>query len=250
MGDPVNLRIRSGDTIAPSGVVGKLKANIAAIKLLKTLTAENRQATAAEQQVLMQYTGWGSLPNVFDENRGDAFVKEPGLKRDQYRKSQLYQKDGEYSPFEKLQERAEAWEQQWGESYQFLKENLTKDEWKKAAASVLNAHFTSRDVITNGIWGALEQLGVTGGRFPEPSSGIGSLIGLMPVSIANNSEVVAIELDSLTGDMVKQLYPEADVHVKGFEEVPIPQAQSTLQLRMSRFIRSDQQTPRSGMAAT
>ncbi|MEG7651990.1 hypothetical protein U2441_15745, partial [Listeria monocytogenes] len=81
--------------------------------------------------------------------------------------------------------------QQWGESYQFLKENLTKDEWKKAASSVLNAHFTSRDVITNGIWGALEQLGVTGGRFLEPSSGIGSLIGLMPESIANNSEVVA-----------------------------------------------------------
>jgi hypothetical protein len=33
---------------------------------------------------------------------------------------------------------------------------------------------------------------------------------------------MAIELDTLTGEMVKQLYPDADVHVKGFEEVPIP----------------------------
>lgn len=225
VGTPVNLRIGPDDTIAPGGVVSKLKANIAAIKLLKELQTENRQATDAEQRILMQYTGWGSLQHVFDENRGKEFIARPGL-ADQYgewyKKALMYQKEGQYSSLEQLRTRVEAWEKQWGESYRFLKENLTPDEWKRAKASVLNAHFTSREVITNGIWGALEQMGVTGGRFMEPSSGIGSLIGLMPEAIANDSEVIAIELDSLTGDMVKQLYPEADVHVKGFEEVPIP----------------------------
>ena len=222
-----NLRIQPGDTIAPKGEVGKLKANIAAIKLLKTLTAENRPATDDEKRVLMQYTGWGSLQHAFDEFRGNAYIAKPGLAEPfgaDYKKSQLYasKKKGEYLSPEELRNRAEAWESKWGESYRYLKENLTKDEFKKAYASVENAHFTSRDVITHGIWGALEQMGVTGGRFMEPSSGIGSLIGLMPDAIANNSEVLAIELDSLTGEMVRKLYPDADVHVKGFEEVPIP----------------------------
>ena len=225
LGSPGNLRIAPDETIAPSGVVGKLKANLTAIQLLKQLQNENRQATEAEQRILMQYTGWGSLQHVFDETRGNAYIKSPGLTQmygDQYQKALIYQKKGEYSSLEELQKRVDSWEKQWGDAYKTLKDTLTPSEWKRAAASVLNAHFTSREVITNGIWGALEHLGVTGGRFMEPSSGIGSLIGLMPESIANNSDVIAIELDSLTGDMVKQLYPEADVHVKGLEEVPIP----------------------------
>jgi N12 class adenine-specific DNA methylase len=221
-----NLRIQPDDVIAPTGVVGKLKANIAAIKLLKALQADSRNATPDEQRILMQYTGWGSLQNVFDENRGEAFIKQPGLKErygEWYEKAKLYQKPGAaYESVEDIRKRVESWEKQWGDSYVFLKENLTKEEWNRAAASTLNAHFTSRDVITNGIWGALERMGVSGGRFLEPSAGIGSLIGLMPEAIANNSDVVAIELDKLTGEMVKQLYPDADVYVTGFEDVPIP----------------------------
>lgn len=221
-----NLRIQPDDVIAPSGVMGKLKANIAAIKLLKKLQAENRQATPEEQKVLMQYTGWGSLQHVFDKNKGDQFLIRPGLPEmygEYYQKGLMYRKKDEYgATLDEMQKRVEAWEKQWGESYRFLKENLTAEEWSRAEASTLNAHFTSRDVITNGIWGALQQMGVTGGRLLEPSSGIGSFIGLMPEDIANSSEVIAIELDSLTGEMVKQLYPDADVYVKGFEEVPIP----------------------------
>lgn len=220
-----NLRIQPGDTIAPRGAITKLKANLAAIKLLKSLQNEGRQATEDEQKILMQYTGWGSLQHVFDEVRGNEYMVRPGLPDrygEYYRKSQVYQKPNEYEPIEVVRERVESWEQKWGEAYKYLKENLTKDEWNKAAASTLNAHFTSREVITNGIWGALERMGVNGGRFLEPSAGIGSLIGLMPDEIAKSSDVVAIELDSLTGEMVKHLYPEADVHVKGFEDVPIP----------------------------
>jgi N12 class adenine-specific DNA methylase len=220
-----NLRIRPDDTIAPRGVTGKLKANLAAIKLVKQLQKEDRPATEDEQRVLMQYTGWGSLQQAFDENRGEQYIARPGLPErygEYNRKSLMYERAGKYSTLEELQDRVQRWEKQWGEAYKFLKETLTKDEWKRASASTLNAHFTSREVITNGIWGAMEQMGVTSGRFLEPSAGIGSLIGLMPDNIAENSEVIAVELDALTGEMVKRLYPQADVHVTGFEDVPIP----------------------------
>ena len=225
VGSVGNLRIRPDDVIAPAGVVGKLKANIAAIKLLKKLQAENRQATEDEQRVLMQYTGWGSLQHVFDTNKGDEYVNRPGLPErygDYYKKSLMYEIENKYSTLDDLQRRVEVWEKAWGESYKFLKENLTEDEFKKAAASTLNAHYTSREVISEGIWGALQHMGATGGTFLEPSSGIGSFMGLMPQDIADNSKIVAIELDTLTGNMVKQLYPEADVYVKGFQDVLVP----------------------------
>ncbi|NBT33173.1 MAG: hypothetical protein EBT13_15075, partial [Rhodobacteraceae bacterium] len=43
----------------------RYKKNIAAIKLLRQITAENRQATNDEKAVLVQYVGWGGLKNAF-----------------------------------------------------------------------------------------------------------------------------------------------------------------------------------------
>ena len=40
--------------------------NVAAIRLLKQVEAENRPATAAEQEVLSRYVGWGGLADCFD----------------------------------------------------------------------------------------------------------------------------------------------------------------------------------------
>ena len=40
--------------------------NVAAIRLLKQLEAENRAATAEEQEVLAKYVGWGGLADCFD----------------------------------------------------------------------------------------------------------------------------------------------------------------------------------------
>ena len=47
----------------------KYAANIAAIRLLKTLEAENRQATEPEQEILAGYVGWGGLPDAFDPDK-------------------------------------------------------------------------------------------------------------------------------------------------------------------------------------
>lgn len=44
----------------------KYQDNIAAIKTLKHLEAENRNATPEEQEILSKYTGWGGMAKVFE----------------------------------------------------------------------------------------------------------------------------------------------------------------------------------------
>jgi hypothetical protein len=49
----------------------KARDNIAAIRLLKILEAENRDATDHEKGVLARYVGWGGMPNVFGHSPPD-----------------------------------------------------------------------------------------------------------------------------------------------------------------------------------
>ena len=68
--EPMNFRI-TDDDLGAGGPKTKYKANVEAIRLLKTLDAEQRQATAEEQEILSRYVGWGGIPQVFDENNAD-----------------------------------------------------------------------------------------------------------------------------------------------------------------------------------
>ena len=68
--EPMNFRI-TDDDLGAGGAKTKFKANIEAIRLLQTLDAEQRQATAEEQKVLSRYVGWGGIPQAFDEKNAD-----------------------------------------------------------------------------------------------------------------------------------------------------------------------------------
>lgn len=46
--------------------VAKYNANVCAINMLTQLQAEKRSPTQAERDILLKYTGWGGLPQVFD----------------------------------------------------------------------------------------------------------------------------------------------------------------------------------------
>lgn len=50
------------------GAKTRFRNNVAAIKLVTKLYAENRNATDAEKKVLSQFVGWGGLSQAFDEN--------------------------------------------------------------------------------------------------------------------------------------------------------------------------------------
>ena len=62
---PRNFRI-VGDDLGTGGPETKYQNNITAIRTLKKIESERRLATPAEQEVLSQYVGWGSLSQVFD----------------------------------------------------------------------------------------------------------------------------------------------------------------------------------------
>jgi hypothetical protein len=64
---------------------------------------------------------------------------------------------------------------QWSKEYTELKSLLTDAEYAAARASVLNAHYTSKDVV-NGIISIVERLGFKSGRVLEPSVGTGNFL--------------------------------------------------------------------------
>ena len=109
---------------------------------------------------------------------------------------------------------------EWSKEYAELKALLTTEEYEAARGSTLNAHYTSPAVIRT-IYEAVGGIGFEGGRILEPSMGIGNFFGLLPESMAN-CQLYGVELDSITGRIAKQLYPEADITVAGFETTNRP----------------------------
>ena len=108
----------------------------------------------------------------------------------------------------------------WTKEYTVLKGQLTDEEYSAARASVLNAHYTSPAVI-EAVYGTLERFGFRRGNILEPACGIGNFFGLVPERM-KKSKLYGVELDSITGRIARQLYPEADITVQGFEKTDFP----------------------------
>ncbi|NLF41847.1 MAG: hypothetical protein GX587_04065, partial [Bacteroidales bacterium] len=185
------------DSIIDKGKETRYKLNVDAIKLMKQIESEMRTATPDEQKILAKYVGWGGIADVFES-------------------------DTRYNPETKTYDKKgkKGWENQYNE----LKELLTKEEYKAAHETILNAHYTAIDVI-KGMYEGLRGLGFKGGNVLEPAVGIGNFIGAMPVDLKVNTNVVTgIEIDSITGRIAKLLYPKSDIRVQGFENAKLPTA--------------------------
>ena len=109
---------------------------------------------------------------------------------------------------------------EWSKEYAELKALLTPEEYEAARGSTLNAHYTSPTVI-RAIYEAVGSIGFEGGHILEPSMGVGNFFGLLPESMAN-CQLYGVELDSITGRIAKQLYPEASITIAGFETTNRP----------------------------
>ena len=168
-----NFRI-TDDDLGVGGAKTRYGWNVAAIRTLRALEAEDRPATLQEQETLSRYVGWGGIPQAFDAQNED-----------------------------------------WRREYAELKALLSETEYVSARASTLNAHYTSPAVI-RAIYDAVEQMGFRTGNILEPAMGVGNFFGLLPESMAG-SRLYGVELDSITGRIARQLYPEADITVAGFE---------------------------------
>ena len=108
-------------------------------------------------------------------------------------------------------ETRENWKNEFAELYAAL----SPEEYAAARASTLNAHYTSPTVI-RAIYDAVENMGFQTGNILEPSMGVGNFFGMLPESMAS-SKLYGVELDSITGRIAKQLYPQADITIAGFE---------------------------------
>lgn len=205
-----NHHVGPDDVLVPGGNVTRAKANIEAVRLLKKLNEEKRDATPEEKKRLAQFTGWGSLAQeVFNteyayaaqyEKRFDGGLP-PALR---------YADDKKRSDYAR-------WKKNYGTAlHPDLGGMMTAQEWDAAEKSTLNAHYTGRKVI-GAMWGMAEKLGFRGGRVLEPSAGTGLFFGLMPESLSGRSSLVGVELDTLTGGILGKLYPDADIQVTGFE---------------------------------
>jgi hypothetical protein len=179
---PRDFRITESHRIGQGGLKEKARDNIAAIRTLRLVEDESREARDPEKAVLARYSGWGALANVF----------HPYPRSD------------------------------WQEIARDVKENLTPEEYDSARASTPNAHFTSPLVI-NTLWQAMERFGLTpGANVLEPSLGVGHFFGLMPESLLPGCRRTGVELDGITARIAKQLYPDATIFAKGFEETTLP----------------------------
>ena len=104
----------------------------------------------------------------------------------------------------------------WNREAWLLQSMLTEKEYHNAKASVLNAHYTSSEIVQE-IYGGLKNLGFNQGTILEPSMGIGGFFGNMPDEMKKESHLYGVEIDSLTGRIAKAIYPEAEINIQGFE---------------------------------
>jgi hypothetical protein len=179
---PRDFRITEAHRIGQGGLKEKARDNIAAIRTLRQVEDESREARDAEKAVLARYSGWGALSNVF----------HPYPRSD------------------------------WEEIARDVKQHLTGEEYDSARGSTPNAHFTS-PVVIQALWQAMERFGLApGANILEPSLGVGHFFGLMPESLLPGCRRTGVELDGITARIAKQLYPDATIFAKGFEETRLP----------------------------
>ena len=105
---------------------------------------------------------------------------------------------------------------QWKDAREFLKENLSSSEYDAARESTLTAFYTPK-VVIDSIYKALSNIGFENGNILEPSMGTGRFIGNLPDNM-QESKFYGVELDSISGQIAKKLYPNANIQIKGFEK--------------------------------
>lgn len=106
--------------------------------------------------------------------------------------------------------------EQWSKEFAQLSDALLPKEYEDARKSVLDSFFTSPAII-DGIYEALDKFGFNGGNLLEPSCGVGNFLGKMPSEVAKHTNIYGVEIDSISGRIAKQLYPDADIQITGFE---------------------------------
>ena len=191
----------------------KYEANLSAIRALRRIETEKREATETERAALSCYTGWG-----------DTEVRRYAFRWDGRPSVGLLRAlgveipadvDGEYVRLDSLAAPASV-----------------AAALRAMQHSTLNAHYTSVE-IARAIWRALLRMGYGTLRAPrvlEPSAGTGVFLGTIPLDESDTimDRVIAVELDAVTAAVCRALYPSADVRQGAFQDVALSLPPGTL----------------------
>lgn len=169
------------DNVVVGGAAARCDANIAAIETLLKIESEKRLATPEEQKIMARYSGWGGTAQAFVADNENVSADS------------------------------------WGARQARLRELLTADEYNAARSSTLTSFYTPPEIIDS-VYLALERFQFEGGNILEPSMGIGNFFAKMPDEMRAESKLYGVELDSISGRIAKQLYPEDNIQIKGFEK--------------------------------
>lgn len=169
------------DNVVVGGAATRCDANIAAIETLLKIESEKRLATPEEQKIMARYSGWGGTAQAFVADNENVSADS------------------------------------WGARQTRLRELLTADEYTAARSSTLTSFYTPPEVIDS-VYLALERFQFEGGNILEPSMGVGNFFAKMPDEMRADSKLYGVELDSISGRIAKQLYPEDNIQIKGFEK--------------------------------
>lgn len=169
------------DNVVVGGAAARCDANIAAIETLLKIESEKRLATPEEQKIMARYSGWGGTAQAFVADNENVSADS------------------------------------WGARQTRLRELLTTDEYSAARSSILTSFYTPPEVIDS-VYLALERFQFEGGNILEPSMGVGNFFAKMPDEMRADSKLYGVELDSISGRIAKQLYPEDNIQIKGFEK--------------------------------
>lgn len=197
--EPKNTRnnhSERGADHAPTSVNGRIEANIKAIELAHELLESGETATPEQMGVLRQFSGWGGL--------GAAFS---------------------YGGYE--------WKQR--ERNKKIRELLGEEAYEQAVMSANSAYYTPAYVVDT-LWDIANQLGFKGGNILEGSAGIGNILGQMPTTVSERSNIHAIEIDGTSGGILSLLYPDAKVEIQGFEQTRIPNGSVDLAITNVPFV--------------
>lgn len=175
----------------------RLRSNVEALELLRSLMKEGREATADERDVLGRYRGWGGV------DLGRAYST------DMMRRSSNG-RWGTQTENDKLLSRLAD-----------IIDELDPDGKRGVLSAINRAALTSYytpTAVAKTLNDFVELAGFKGGNMLDPSMGSGIFEGTMSKAVQQRTMIHGVELDWLTGQIARNLYPDANVLVTGYEQ--------------------------------
>ena len=164
------------------GWPARARDNLAAIRLSMELEATGRLPTAAEQERLLRFVGFGAT-----ELAQNCFPL-PG---------------------------AAGFREGWDETGRELAALVSPAEYAALRRATQYAHFTPEPVV-RALWRAARRLGFAGGRVLEPGMGTGLFFALLPPELRGACRLTGIEYDPVTARIARLVHPEARIRCEDF----------------------------------